>query len=792
MSISVLPPSTVRTLVSAQVLLTPESVIKELVDNALDAGATSIFVEIDDTTVSYLCVRDNGSGVPQGEDRDLMCLRHATSKIESFDDLQSGKVQTLGFRGEALASLAEITGKLEVTTRAKGDIVAERWNVSKNGARFDTRHASQTQGTTVTAHALFQSIPVRKETYIKDSKKALLSISKHLRAIAMLRRGLRITFKVRRPISVPSVFTGEKTLSQGIRACLGKAAVSQSVFIREEFDDGWVIEAVMPKCDNTTQNLPRSSKKDFKQVLYAVDGRPLNISLPTAKRLSKLTKKYMRSNWRELVLCSITTPDGRASYDVNVEPGKDDILFYDENSLLEKWTQILETTYPEELCESHGDDCAVGADTLTGQEMDGAAGNFELYMRRNGSQECVGPNVRNDGNVDGDAKIEHVPKEDPIVESSTDNGINVTWISSAMHDNTSIVRTLLDEDNEQEDEQQGAAADENKDDDEEDYRQDINLHNPWVIAKMNRIQKPIADGGEVPSRHSPRNSTSMSLDISPPQIEIAQSRATSGNPDETATPQERGGLVYMIPLTGDHARNVSSDTITTSPIKRTLFSTVLSPSNTSVTQPSSPIEISPLRKVQARTNLPTSQPNSQLAAVQKKRSFFQMANLDQFMGRGSNGDLNNDAGEDESDGGDRRRSVPSLRPSSKSAGQSFRVSKKKNQPVQYATVPLEFIPPGEETYPYLIRLGYNGTTDMTDILDSDASLVMLANTQEQLRGSMDPYWLRETENLIRCWDDASLKRLVLSIAEKCDNKELKHLIVRMDLFRGDDEWMVFA
>ncbi|KAK9247111.1 hypothetical protein V1506DRAFT_571954 [Lipomyces tetrasporus] len=770
MSIAVLPPSTVRTLVSAQVLLTPESIIKELVDNALDAGASSIFVEIDDTTVSYLCVRDNGSGVPHGEDRDLMCLRHATSKIESFDDLQTRKVETLGFRGEALASLAEISGKLEVTTRTKGDIVAERWNVSKNGARFDTRHASQTQGTTITAHALFQSIPVRKQTYIKDSKKALVSISKLLRAIAMLRRGLRITFKVRRPISVPSVFTGEKTLEQGIRACLGKAAVSQSVFIREAFDDGWVIEAVLPKCDNTTQTLPMSSKKDFKQVLYAVDGRPLNISLPTAKKISKLTKKYLRSTWRELVLCNITTPEGRTSYDVNVEPGKDDILFYDENSLLAKWTQILETTYPEELRESRGDDCAV-ADTLAEQEMDGAAGNFELYMRRNGPQERVHSDVRNDGvvdsqNVDGDAEIEHVPNEDPIVESSIGNGINVTWMSSAMHDDTSIIRELVDEDIEQEDEQQGAAAEENRDDEEEDYRQDINLHNPWVIAKMNRIQKPTADCGE--------------------------SRATSGNPDKTATPQECGGLVYMTPMTGDHTRNVSSDTITTSPIKRTLFSTVLSPSNTSVTQPSSPIETSPPRKVQALTNQPTSQPNCRLAAVPKKQSFFQMTNLDQFMGRGNNGDLNDDAEEEQSDDGGRRRSVPSLRPSSRSADQSFQVSKKKNQSVQLSTVPLEFIPPGEETYPYLIRLGYNGATDMTDILDSDASLVMLANTQEQLRGSMDPYWLREAENLIRCWDDASLKRLVLSIAEKCDDKELKHLIVRMDLFRGDDEWMVFA
>ncbi|KAK9429640.1 hypothetical protein V1505DRAFT_152053 [Lipomyces doorenjongii] len=784
MSIAVLPQSTVRTLVSTQVLLTPESIVKELIDNALDGGATSISLEIDDTTVSYLCVRDNGSGIPYGEDRDLMCLRYTTSKIESFDDLQTGKVETLGFRGEALASLAEIAGKLEITTRAKGDVVAEKWTVGKDGSRLDTRSASQTQGTTVTAYALFQSIPVRKETYIKESKKALMSISRFLRAIAMLRRGLRVTFKVRRPISVPSVFTGEKTLVQGVRVCLGKDAVSHSEFIREVFADEWAIEAVLPKCDNTSEILPKSSKKDFKQVVYAVDGRPLNISLPTAKKLSKLTKKYLRSSSRELILCHISTPAGKSSYDVNVEPAKDDVLFYDETGLLEKWARLLERVYPEGLSEQCGHR-PPDRDSQTEEVVD----DFETCMRRDPPLDLDPPD-RNDDDIEihaieGDRRKEHVPDEDPIEESSVGNETNTS------HDSGSITNTFVRKDIEGEDELRRGAIEEDKDDDEEeeDYRQDVNLHNPWVIAKLNRIQKPWADSGAVISGHNRTSSTPSSLGFSSRRNETAHARVPSWNPDdETATPvsKERCRELYPTPVSGDNARNFSSDITVTSPIKKFLPFSVRSPSNTSLTQPSSPVERSPTRQVHACDKERTPQSNSGLATVPKKRSFLKIANLEQFMDHADSGDSNDYAEEVQRDS----RPLPGLPSPNESRSQNAR--RKSYRPVQSSSVPLEFIPLGEETYPYLVRLGYNGATDMTDILDPDASLVLLAEIQEQLRGSLDPYWLRETGDSTRCWDEASVKRLVLSIAEKSENAELQQQIGRMDMFRGDKEWMVFA
>ncbi|KAK9238824.1 hypothetical protein V1525DRAFT_357589 [Lipomyces kononenkoae] len=760
MPIAVLSQSTRRALVSTQVLLTPESIVKELVDNSLDAGATSIYVEIDDTTVNYLCVRDNGSGIRNGEDRDLMCLQHTTSKIQKFEDLHTARVETLGFRGEALASLAEIAGNLEITTRAKGDSVAERWSVRKDGSRLDTRHASQTHGTTVTAYALFQSIPVRKASYIKESRKTLTSISRLLRAIVMLRRGLRVTFKVRRPISVPSVFSGEKTLVLCVRACLGKDAVSQSEFIHEEFDDGWAIEAVLPKRDLTSVTLPKSSKRDFKQVVYAVDGRPLNTSLTTAKKLSKLTKQFLQSSARELVLCHISTPAGNPSYDVNIEPGKDDVLFYDDRNVLEKWTQILKRIYPEETSKPPS---PPNCDAHTEEVVD----DLESYVRWPRPLDSLNLQDQNCdveiASFEGDHDIETVP--DPV-EYSNNN-----------------------DDGEREDEVESKAEDEAEEDEEEDYRQDVNLHNPWVIAKLNRIQKPMTDSGALKSRHN-GSSDPIPLITTPRDATDSPAVASWDHGDESPISLRPCGAVYMTPLASDNSLKSGSDTTATSPIKKSLRFTALSPSNTSLTQPSSPVEKSPTHPVQGRGNEQVVQCNSGLPTYRKKRSYLKMATLERFMDHPDESDSNDDAEEASTDAARRSRSS-NLRSVNESRNENKRA--KRHLPVQSCNVPLDYIPAGEETYPYLIRLGYNGTTDMTDILDSDASLFLLADIQEQLRSSLDPYWLQVEGDSLRCWDGANVKRLVLSVAENAeDDAELKQQIGRMDIFRGDNGWMVFA
>lgn len=132
MPISALPEDTIRTIGSTQVLTDSASVVKELVDNALDARASAIFIEISANTLDIIQVKDNGYGVAP-IDRPLVCKRYCTSKISSFDDIASIGGESLGFRGEALASAAEMSGSLVVTTRIEGEVTATTLKIGRQG-----------------------------------------------------------------------------------------------------------------------------------------------------------------------------------------------------------------------------------------------------------------------------------------------------------------------------------------------------------------------------------------------------------------------------------------------------------------------------------------------------------------------------------------------------------------------------------------------------------------------------------------------------------------------------------
>lgn len=131
-AIKALPTTTVRQIGAAQVLVDPCSVVKELVDNALDARATAIFVDMAANSIDSIQVKDNGHGIP-AEDRALVCRRYCTSKMRDLDDLKHVGGKWLGFRGVAMASMAAMSGSLGLTTRAEGEPVAVLLQFGRNG-----------------------------------------------------------------------------------------------------------------------------------------------------------------------------------------------------------------------------------------------------------------------------------------------------------------------------------------------------------------------------------------------------------------------------------------------------------------------------------------------------------------------------------------------------------------------------------------------------------------------------------------------------------------------------------
>jgi len=154
MPIQILEPQLANQIAAGEVVERPASVVKELVENSLDAGANQINVEINKGGSQLIKIRDNGHGITK-LDLPLALQRHATSKIATLDDLQ--QVATLGFRGEALASIGSVA-RLQLTSRTKED--SNAWQINSAGV---VKPVAYPVGTTVEIRDLFYNTPARRK-----------------------------------------------------------------------------------------------------------------------------------------------------------------------------------------------------------------------------------------------------------------------------------------------------------------------------------------------------------------------------------------------------------------------------------------------------------------------------------------------------------------------------------------------------------------------------------------------------------------------------------------------------
>lgn len=132
MPIEALPQTTIRAIGSSSVISDSCSIVKELIDNALDASASSVAIEISQNTLDVIQVKDNGHGIPS-EDHAVVCKRTFTSKIQTVEDLKNIGGNLLGFRGEALASAAEMSSSIAVTTRVEAELAGSSIKYGRNG-----------------------------------------------------------------------------------------------------------------------------------------------------------------------------------------------------------------------------------------------------------------------------------------------------------------------------------------------------------------------------------------------------------------------------------------------------------------------------------------------------------------------------------------------------------------------------------------------------------------------------------------------------------------------------------
>lgn len=187
-----LPAATVRLLSSSQTITSVVSVVKELIENSLDAGATSIEVKLENYGFDKIEIRDNGEGI-KAVDVPVMAVKYYTSKISSHEDL--GNLTTYGFRGEALGSICNVA-EVVVTTRTSADDFSTQYVLDGSGHILSQKPSHLGQGTTVTALKLFKNLPVRKQFYstAKKCKDELKNVQDLLISYGVLKPDVRITF----------------------------------------------------------------------------------------------------------------------------------------------------------------------------------------------------------------------------------------------------------------------------------------------------------------------------------------------------------------------------------------------------------------------------------------------------------------------------------------------------------------------------------------------------------------------------------------------------------------------
>ena len=209
MSIRVLDPRVAQQVAAGEVVDRPASVVKELVENSLDAGATKIEVGLGDGGTSHILVQDDGSGMSP-EDAPLSVLRHATSKIETVSNLEA--VTTLGFRGEALASVASVSAFSLTTSTGEG---AGTKVVVDGGGPPKISPASHPRGTTILVDRLFYNVPARR-AFLKSARAeraAIMEVLTHL-AVTHPSVAFRLTEKGRDHLSLPPARDLRERLAQ--------------------------------------------------------------------------------------------------------------------------------------------------------------------------------------------------------------------------------------------------------------------------------------------------------------------------------------------------------------------------------------------------------------------------------------------------------------------------------------------------------------------------------------------------------------------------------------------------
>lgn len=313
--INLLDKSVYELIAAGEVIERPSSVIKELAENSIDAGATSITVEIKRGGISYLRVTDDGCGIAY-EDIPTAFMRHATSKVYTQDDLDS--INTLGFRGEALASVCAVS-RVELLTKQHEDKLGSQYRI-EGGEPVEYDHAGCADGTTIIIRDLFFNTPARLKFLKKDVTEGNYCASV-IEKLALSHPG--ISFRFIRDGRQTMMSSGDGEYYSAVYAVFGKQFAAGLIPVENVYQNtavtGFVSSPLFTRANRSMQH-------------FFVNGRSVKSPLCCAALEEAFRNTIMVGKFPSCVLCVNTDP---AQVDANIHPTKTEVRFTNEKQVFD-------------------------------------------------------------------------------------------------------------------------------------------------------------------------------------------------------------------------------------------------------------------------------------------------------------------------------------------------------------------------------------------------------------------------------------------------------------------------
>ena len=302
MKINILDNQTIDKIAAGEVVERPSSIVKELVENAIDSGANAITVEIKDGGISFIRVTDNGCGIEKSQIRNAF-LRHATSKISSADDLTD--LVSLGFRGEALASIAAVS-MVEAISKVKEELMGVRYSI-EGGVEKELEDIGAPDGTTFIVRNLFYNTPPRKK-FLKQPQTEGSYIADLMEHLAISHPDISFHFIINNQNKFNT--SGSNDLKEIIYRIYGKDIVNELIEVHTEAE-GFRIDGFLGK--------PIINRSNRNYELFYINGRYIKSNLLN-KAVEDGYKEYLMQHKFPFCVLHFTIDTKRI--DVNVHPSK--------------------------------------------------------------------------------------------------------------------------------------------------------------------------------------------------------------------------------------------------------------------------------------------------------------------------------------------------------------------------------------------------------------------------------------------------------------------------------------